>query len=55
MIFDYRCPSCGVEYERDDKTELHLCPECNLKMSKIFASCNAIINCKGTYNGDNRK
>jgi DNA-directed RNA polymerase subunit RPC12/RpoP len=55
MIFDYRCNKCGIEYEADDRNEPHYCTQCPAEMTKVYGSCNAIINCKGTYKGDNKR
>lgn len=57
-IYTYRCESCGVQFERQQKFSdppLNWCPECNKKtLRKVYTPVGIVFKGSGFYSTDNR-
>lgn len=57
-IYTYRCESCGVQFERQQKFSdppLTWCPECHKKtLRKVYTPVGIVFKGSGFYSTDNR-
>ena len=57
-VYTYRCDSCGVRFERQQKFSdqpLTRCPECNKKsLHKVYAPVGIVFKGSGFYATDHR-
>jgi putative FmdB family regulatory protein len=57
-IYTYRCESCGVQFERNQKftdSQLTRCPECGKKsLRKVYTPVGIVFKGSGFYATDNR-
>jgi putative FmdB family regulatory protein len=57
-IYTYRCESCGVQFERNQKfsdAQLTRCPECGKKsLRKVYTPVGIVFKGSGFYATDNR-
>lgn len=57
-IYTYRCESCGVQFERNQKfsdTPLTRCPECGKKsLRKVYLPVGIVFKGSGFYSTDHR-
>ena len=57
-IYNYRCESCGVQFERHQSyndAPLKICPECRKKsLKKVIAPVGVVFKGSGFYATDNR-
>jgi putative FmdB family regulatory protein len=57
-VYNYRCDSCGVQFERFQKFSeqtLTRCPECGKKsLRKVYTPVGIIFKGSGFYSTDNR-
>ena len=57
-IYQYRCESCGVTFERVQsfsEQPLHRCPECQGKVHRVIQPVGIIFKGPGFYVTDNRR
>lgn len=59
MVYDYKCNSCGIIFEYDDKkSETPICIECgaeNTDCRKVYGSVNLNTIFSGSYNETKNK
>ncbi len=57
-VYTYRCESCGVQFDRQQKFSdqpLTRCPECNKKsLHKVYAPVGIVFKGSGFYATDHR-
>jgi putative FmdB family regulatory protein len=57
-IYTYRCESCGIQFERQQKFSdqpLTRCPECNKKaLRKVYTPVGIVFKGSGFYSTDHR-
>jgi putative FmdB family regulatory protein len=57
-IYTYRCESCGVQFERNQRFSdppLSWCPECGKKsLRKVYTPVGIVFKGSGFYSTDNR-
>jgi len=57
-IYTYRCESCGVQFERNQKftdAQLTRCPECGKKsLRKVYMPVGIVFKGSGFYSTDHR-
>ncbi len=57
-VYTYRCESCGVQFDRQQKftdPPLTRCPECNKKsLRKVYAPVGIVFKGSGFYATDHR-
>lgn len=57
-IYTYRCESCGVQFERNQKftdAQLTRCPECGKKsLRKVYTPVGIVFKGSGFYSTDHR-
>jgi putative FmdB family regulatory protein len=57
-IYTYRCESCGIQFERNQKfsdAPLTRCPECNKKsLRKVYTPVGIVFKGSGFYATDHR-
>jgi len=57
-IYQYRCESCGVTFERIQsfsEQPLHRCPECEGEVHRVIQPVGIIFKGSGFYVTDNRR
>ncbi|MBN1305360.1 MAG: zinc ribbon domain-containing protein [Anaerolineales bacterium] len=57
-IYTYRCESCGIQFDRQQKfsdNPLTVCPECNKKsLHKVYQPVGIVFKGKGFYATDHK-
>ena len=55
--YDYKCPSCGRQFEVEHPMSEHptvLCPSCGVESQHVFATSGIVFEGHGFYNTDQR-
>lgn len=55
--YDYRCPSCGVQFEVEhpmSERPVVTCPDCGAKAEQVFGASSIVFKGHGFYNTDQR-